>query len=415
MSADDIGHDVLLVTALVGDSEEPIEALGWVSATTNHYGPETYLPPGVAGTVVVDGQEVVVAAADKGHRYPDAQPREMTLEEKRAYCRRLVEDNVERASGVPAVASNPGAGPGSPEAGSDYVRAMLRLRQAIDAFWPRHGRPTRQGSTVDYFCRMLLLVAHRVAPAALAGPQQHFEAFLRERGALLEHGPTAADQDLFAAWQRHTDETHADQLAFVTFADMALDASAAFECERNDVPVSGLRPEYWKAWMQWLDGEPDGALRAAARRLDVTVRLARNRFVAHVDPERLHGGSSRSDGTWTLMAFATDPEEAGSRIQQLYVRLRRPVRSVRDGEGLARDLLDAAPSMGKDDRRCAHEALEFASVYVDPVVLMDEISGLLEQIVADARATTPRRDLGIVGTSAGGAGDATGHSGAPDP
>jgi hypothetical protein len=84
-------NDLLLITAQVGvetvrvgtddDGETPIfeerpiaiEARGWVSATTNHFDADAYDPA-------------------TGHRTPDAKPREMTEDEKRAYAERVVRE-----------------------------------------------------------------------------------------------------------------------------------------------------------------------------------------------------------------------------------------------------------------------------------------------------------------------------------
>ena len=78
-SAFDIGADVLEVTGTVDGKK--IKARGWVSAMTNYYPPTAYNEDGV--------------------REPGAQPRPMTLEEKTAYCTKLLEDAVPAAPAEP--------------------------------------------------------------------------------------------------------------------------------------------------------------------------------------------------------------------------------------------------------------------------------------------------------------------------
>lgn len=73
----DAGNDVLLVrgTTDAMQTEDgdplPIEARGWISATSNHFDPEYY--------------------GDDGHRKPGATARAMTKDEQRAYATGLLE------------------------------------------------------------------------------------------------------------------------------------------------------------------------------------------------------------------------------------------------------------------------------------------------------------------------------------
>lgn len=85
----DAGGDVLRVFGerdVERDGEtvaEPIAAIGWVSATTNHYD----------APIIKDEQRVgkhIVATA--GQRQHDAEPRAMTQDEKNAYAVRLLEE-----------------------------------------------------------------------------------------------------------------------------------------------------------------------------------------------------------------------------------------------------------------------------------------------------------------------------------
>jgi hypothetical protein len=68
IEAFDVGDDVLRVTGQVDG--EPVEARGWLSATTNHYPPTAY-------------------AAD-GHLKDGAKSQKMTEAQVRAYCRGLL-------------------------------------------------------------------------------------------------------------------------------------------------------------------------------------------------------------------------------------------------------------------------------------------------------------------------------------
>lgn len=65
-----IGNDILLVIGNINGEE--VQAHGWVSAINNHYDDFHYL--------------------ENGHRLNDALHREMTEEEKREYCKRLLVD-----------------------------------------------------------------------------------------------------------------------------------------------------------------------------------------------------------------------------------------------------------------------------------------------------------------------------------
>jgi hypothetical protein len=65
----DVGDDVLLVHARAGEDE--VRAVGWVSATTNHYDDDSL-------------------DRETGHRRDDATPRPLTREELLAYAERLV-------------------------------------------------------------------------------------------------------------------------------------------------------------------------------------------------------------------------------------------------------------------------------------------------------------------------------------
>jgi hypothetical protein len=70
---DDLGDDRLRVVG-VDDNGEEVEAQGWVSAMTNHFDAAHY--------------------GDDGHRVEDAQPREMTDEEKHAYWLQLLTEQA---------------------------------------------------------------------------------------------------------------------------------------------------------------------------------------------------------------------------------------------------------------------------------------------------------------------------------
>jgi hypothetical protein len=72
LSAHDMGGDVLLVTGTVDGLD--VQAQGWVSAFTNHFDEHHYSHD-------EDGNLT---------RAEDAQPREMTAEERLSYCERLL-------------------------------------------------------------------------------------------------------------------------------------------------------------------------------------------------------------------------------------------------------------------------------------------------------------------------------------
>lgn len=75
----DMGNDVLKVTGQVDGIEVEVEARGWVSALTNHYGPECYTMDETTGALM---------------RVEGATPRAMTAEERLAYfCTLLEEQN----------------------------------------------------------------------------------------------------------------------------------------------------------------------------------------------------------------------------------------------------------------------------------------------------------------------------------
>lgn len=79
-SALDVGNDVLVIEGTVDGKK--VTAKGWVSAMTNYYTPDSYDPT-------------------TGVRAPNAQPRDMTLDEKTAYCATLLEAAVPAAQPEP--------------------------------------------------------------------------------------------------------------------------------------------------------------------------------------------------------------------------------------------------------------------------------------------------------------------------
>jgi methylaspartate ammonia-lyase len=83
LEAFDAGDDVLLVRGKVDG--QPVEARGWVSATTNHYRSSDYHPAGHSDPNVA------------GHLREGAEPQPMTTRQVRDYCRRLL---LEAAGGV---------------------------------------------------------------------------------------------------------------------------------------------------------------------------------------------------------------------------------------------------------------------------------------------------------------------------
>jgi hypothetical protein len=70
----DLGDDRLQVRGVRGDQE--LEAYGWVSAITHHFGAEHYQEPDDTGAV---------------HRRPEAEAREMTRDEALEYARGLLD------------------------------------------------------------------------------------------------------------------------------------------------------------------------------------------------------------------------------------------------------------------------------------------------------------------------------------
>jgi hypothetical protein len=79
----DAGNDVLIVRGTVDG--QPVEACGWLSAMTQHFDDHDYEDIPEATEDDVHGK------AHGRHRKADAVPREMTADEKRAYCTRLLE------------------------------------------------------------------------------------------------------------------------------------------------------------------------------------------------------------------------------------------------------------------------------------------------------------------------------------
>jgi hypothetical protein len=80
----DAGNDVLVVKGIV-DGEE-VQARGWFSAMNNHYDEHAYGEDGHLKTELVD------PGKDGSAARPAVHPREMSPEEKKAYCERLLAD-----------------------------------------------------------------------------------------------------------------------------------------------------------------------------------------------------------------------------------------------------------------------------------------------------------------------------------
>jgi hypothetical protein len=91
----DAGADVLVVRGTVDLVE--VAARGWMSAMTNHYDPSGY------EDIPESTEDAPHDRAHGRHLKKDATPREMTREEKRAYCERLLLE----AAGKSAVGPKP--------------------------------------------------------------------------------------------------------------------------------------------------------------------------------------------------------------------------------------------------------------------------------------------------------------------
>lgn len=106
------GDDGLLVTAtkLLGQKKDsdgsmvvtskPVKALGWVSATTNHYGPECYVTEDEAFSVplleahegLTDNEKTAHRQGRIGHLREGSVPRRMTEQEVQEYLIRLLDE-----------------------------------------------------------------------------------------------------------------------------------------------------------------------------------------------------------------------------------------------------------------------------------------------------------------------------------
>jgi len=88
LGAHDVGGDVLRVTYHVDGEEAPRTVLGWVSATTNHYDPETYCAD---RENCPERDEFALPGEHRLHRLKGSKPRKMTSSEMRVYAESLIE------------------------------------------------------------------------------------------------------------------------------------------------------------------------------------------------------------------------------------------------------------------------------------------------------------------------------------
>lgn len=162
----------------------------------------------------------------------------------------------------------------------------------------------------------LAMLTVAVRNVAVSGPRSHQAALER---MFPEEYPDRPNEPDPLVQQR----AHADVISFLAIGDMALADIAALVLEREGLPAND---NPWPRMMDLVDclaeAEPRGALVNPARELDLTLREARHRLVAH----RLHAQAYMF--TWERDAFSiTLVDPAG--LRQAYELLKRANERVR--------------------------------------------------------------------------------------
>jgi hypothetical protein len=173
---------------------------------------------------------------------------------------------------------------------------------------------------------------------------------------------------------------HVDLVSFLTVGDMVGDDLAALLLERWGLLIPDVP---WRGFMAEVDRRADagerGAPVAPARYLDLILREARHRVVAHRARRHTVNFSWESDGTLQAILIATRGREHAIQIlQEVNAQLRVPSRGVDDYLGLVEWVLTCAPTLSADQRKQVGRAFKLAGYDTYPAKrIIDEVLALV--------------------------------------
>lgn len=188
-----------------------------------------------------------------------------------------------------------------------------------------------------------------------------------------------ADEDALA-----THRAHVDVIVFVTVGDMVLDDLAGLVLEREKADASDVP---WREFMTRLDqaasrGQNDARL-GPARELDLRLREARNRLVAHRDRRQALVFAWQPDNT--IQVTLVDPNavaEALAILAEVNSRLRLPLRGTHDYHAMLDWVIAFARELGAHDRKQVKDALRLAGFETySPERIVEEVLALATSVL----------------------------------
>lgn len=246
----------------------------------------------------------------------------------------------------------------------------------------------------DPFDRGLRRVAESLAMLSIAvrrmsesGPRAHLESL---RQAFPEHyEDSPGEQDPLAGHRARL-----DVISFLAVGDMVLDDAATMVLERDRV-APGDYP--WRTYMRRIDAaalDPPAPMVRAARQLDLMLREARHRLVAHRLAHHVSMFAWASDGTQEVDLVNPDGVEPAYRLLiEVTERLgiaHSPPEEVTPTEyyALLRPILSRAGELDEESRSVIRRAFREAGYgFAAAVGIVDTLLALVREARAHGRAT----------------------------
>jgi hypothetical protein len=175
---------------------------------------------------------------------------------------------------------------------------------------------------------------------------------------------------------------HLDVIAYLTAGDMVLDDLAALLLERRHKSVTDLP---WRGYMGHVDGTAgfvNGKKEVAdARYLDLLLREARNRLVAHRQRKHITNFAWQMDGSMQLVVVASDEREAAmDLLAQVNGEMPVPTRTA-DFDELRDWVIAFAPYLDASQRKRVGDAFRLAGYEMfQPGRIVEHVLGLVDQV-----------------------------------
>jgi hypothetical protein len=229
--------------------------------------------------------------------------------------------------------------------------------------------------------RTLTMWALAIRRLAASGPVSE-RAGLRYFADDPEHDQR--NEDLFA-----NHRAHLDVISYVTVGDMVLDDLAALTLGRAHAAV-GQVP--WNSYMRLVDLRAGTAKErpgetAHARYLDLLLRTARHRLVAHRLRRHITNFAWQVDGSLQLVMVGTKRPRIAERLL-MEVNLTLPTPCKCEGTELRDWVIAFAPFLDAVQRDKVNRAFEFAGYEMfPPERVVEHVLGLLALLSVSAGAT----------------------------